>query len=116
MADSARYDESRVLRHYIVENYRQLLNERERQIFSGWLIRRKSEASGKSAEEYFDDAEAGTLAAALGDDPDGKLEHVAQTVLRRHASEVFVNRCPACGRIVASPKARQCLWCGEDWH
>ncbi len=27
-----------------------------------------------------------------------------------------VNRCPACHRIVRTPRARQCLWCGHDWH
>jgi hypothetical protein len=27
-----------------------------------------------------------------------------------------VNRCPACGRIAHTPFARQCQWCGHDWH
>lgn len=40
----------------------------------------------------------------------------AQRVLRDHAKEVFVNRCPKCGRVVRTPKAQQCLWCGHDWH
>jgi hypothetical protein len=26
------------------------------------------------------------------------------------------NRCPSCRRIVRTPQARQCFWCGHDWH
>ena len=37
-------------------------------------------------------------------------------VLREHASGVFVNRCERCFRVVETPKALQCLWCGHDWH
>ena len=29
---------------------------------------------------------------------------------------VVVNRCPACGRVVQTPAAKQCLWCGHGWH
>lgn len=29
---------------------------------------------------------------------------------------LYVNRCSRCERIVATPRARQCLWCGNDWH
>jgi hypothetical protein len=32
------------------------------------------------------------------------------------AGDLQPNRCPACRRIVVSPEARQCLWCGHDWH
>jgi len=27
-----------------------------------------------------------------------------------------ISRCPVCERIVKTPLARQCLWCGHDWH
>jgi rRNA maturation endonuclease Nob1 len=27
-----------------------------------------------------------------------------------------INRCPACKRIVRTPRAQHCLWCGHDWH
>ena len=31
-------------------------------------------------------------------------------------SAAFVNRCPACNRVVRTPEAKQCFWCGHDWH
>ena len=27
-----------------------------------------------------------------------------------------INRCPRCLRVVRTPLARQCLWCGHDWY
>lgn len=27
-----------------------------------------------------------------------------------------INRCPRCSRIVRTALAKQCLWCGHDWH
>jgi hypothetical protein len=40
-------------------------------------------------------------------------ERVAQAVDNK---ELKINRCPSCNRIVRTPLARQCLWCGHDWH
>ena len=41
---------------------------------------------------------------------------VAERVLVEHGGRVVLNRCPECDRIAETPKARQCLWCGHDWH
>jgi len=32
------------------------------------------------------------------------------------AGRLQVNRCPECSRVVKTPLAKQCLWCGHDWH
>ena len=32
------------------------------------------------------------------------------------AGRIEINRCPACSRIVRTHLAKQCLWCGHDWH
>ncbi|HEX6811254.1 MAG TPA: hypothetical protein VF384_06505 [Planctomycetota bacterium] len=37
-------------------------------------------------------------------------------VLRDHGADVFVNRCPRCHQVAETPRARQCRWCGCDWH
>ncbi len=37
-------------------------------------------------------------------------------VLRDHADDLVINRCPVCRCVVKTPRARQCLWCGHDWH
>jgi len=37
-------------------------------------------------------------------------------VYSAHSDCIDVLRCPECDRIVATARARQCLWCGHDWH
>jgi uncharacterized C2H2 Zn-finger protein len=27
-----------------------------------------------------------------------------------------VNRCPRCGEVAKTPKAKQCRFCKHDWH
>jgi hypothetical protein len=41
---------------------------------------------------------------------------VRDRIIEQMPDSVFVNRCPDCQRIVATPKAMQCFWCGKDWH
>jgi hypothetical protein len=41
---------------------------------------------------------------------------IARRILAEHADEIVIVRCERCSRIVSTPKARQCLWCGYDWH
>ena len=44
------------------------------------------------------------------------MQQAAARVLARNGSGIFVNRCPACGKIVRTPRAKQCRWCRHDWH
>ncbi|WDI42184.1 hypothetical protein [Bremerella sp. P1] len=37
-------------------------------------------------------------------------------MFRPHQSQVSINRCPECSRILINEKTRQCLSCGHDWH
>jgi hypothetical protein len=39
-----------------------------------------------------------------------------ERVLREHGDSIIINPCPRCACIVATPGARQCLWCHHDWH
>jgi hypothetical protein len=54
--------------------------------------------------------------ALIGDGVDVFHRRAAQRVLREHGKTVFLNRCPRCNRLVRTPRAKQCLWCGHDWH
>ena len=40
----------------------------------------------------------------------------AARILRDSAAKVFFNRCPACGELARTPSAKQCRYCGHDWH
>ncbi|MEO6811819.1 MAG: hypothetical protein ABI353_22145 [Isosphaeraceae bacterium] len=41
---------------------------------------------------------------------------VCLRILRDHGREIVVNRCPKCQCVARTPKAKQCFWCGHDWH
>lgn len=61
---------------------------------------------------------------AGGDDPDVRAALadgwpraravIAARILREHAAEVSLNRCPRCTHLRMSPQARLCLACGHD--
>ena len=52
------------------------------------------------------DAQAGWHAAR---------ERIAERIVRDHPGEVYLNRCPACRALTASPSARMCLVCPHTW-
>jgi hypothetical protein len=39
-----------------------------------------------------------------------------QRILNEHRDKIVLNRCPKCGVLARTPKARQCRFCGHDWH
>ena len=69
---------------------------------------------------------AAHLRKFLSDDPevlrltaDGLGQFVVRTaerILMEHKSEIAFNRCPRCRGVARTPKARQCRFCGLDWH
>ena len=109
------YDEEKVLNAYITSNLSHYLGELENR---GYWLARKLEAN-RNNEEH-----AGMLQAFLAIQPD----EVIKTLKRGSASifgdiknrirtgQLSLNRCPECNRIVRTPNAKQCLWCGHDWH
>jgi hypothetical protein len=40
----------------------------------------------------------------------------AARILRDSADKVFFNCCPACWELARTPSAKQCRYCGHDWH
>lgn len=41
----------------------------------------------------------------------------AENVLKNHQGKVVLfNRCKICGKPARTPFARQCRFCGHDWH
>jgi len=66
------------------------------------------------------------LRELLSDDPEvlqlargGLDEFILQTgerIYRDHHEKVTFNNCPRCGEVAKTPQARQCRYCGNDWH
>lgn len=41
---------------------------------------------------------------------------VSARLQRDYAAEIYLNRCARCQRLVASPIACACRWCGHHWY
>lgn len=40
----------------------------------------------------------------------------AERVYNEHLAELTLNKCPKCNGIARTPIAKQCRYCGYDWH
>jgi hypothetical protein len=43
-------------------------------------------------------------------------EQIAQKIYDEHGGEALLNKCPRCHRLARTAKAKQCRYCGYDWH
>lgn len=116
--DPAKYDEERCLTNYVWDNYHSLLTDTEKLAAKTIRIRVKQpDAHGKSStiEELV--PKPTPEIARLLENGDREFRRIAaERVLRDHDGALKINRCLKCDRIVRTPQAQQCLWCGHDWH
>ena len=45
-----------------------------------------------------------------------KEEELAKLILDKFRDKVFFNNCPKCEQLARTPSAKQCRFCGHDWH
>ncbi len=115
------YDEDRELTRYILNHYPHLLTGLELRVTQAIRARAKSaEASSPNMAEMLNrrwgapgDCE---VEAALAAGPEAYERKIRDRLLAEHAAVVIVNRCRRCERVVRTPQARQCFWCGFEWH
>ena len=115
-----KYDDERELTRYVWDYYGRLMTPFEQRV--GWAHL----AEGKGAAGHPEVATFIVRRHGIAGDPEAEAalaggvgafrRRVCRRVLAEHGAEVFVNRCPSCERVVRTPQARQCFWCGFDWH
>jgi hypothetical protein len=47
---------------------------------------------------------------------DAFAERTAERILADNKEQIVLNYCPRCKELARTPKARQCRFCGHDWH
>lgn len=116
------YDETAELRSYVWRHFNHMLTERERALHRAAILELKARgASGEAFPPtyfrrqpgYFADAEALQIAET---GLSSFEQRCCDRVLRDHRGQVYINCCERCGRIVASPIACACTWCGHHWY
>lgn len=119
--DLSLYDDRKELADYLWSNFPQLFSEPE-QLAARTLIGDQKASNTNSerirrklltASNHRGEPKVDVL---LADGPEAFRIRAAERVLAERRDEIHVNRCPECDRIVATPRACQCLWCGYDWH
>ena len=111
------------LAEYIVDFHREFLTPSEREAVRELWARAKRD----SAEQHGSLAVANSIerrwittdpeVAALADQGKDLLyRQIRDRVLREHGDQLHFNRCPRCGGLCRTPKARQCRHCFHDWH
>jgi hypothetical protein len=93
----------------------------ERQVGKAIIGRAKAEASSDPRMaamlgQRWGGADDASINAALQDGADVFRRQVRNRLLETYADQIFINRCPICQRIVRTPKARLCVWCGHTWY
>jgi hypothetical protein len=109
------YDEERELATYIALNLRDLASEDE---FTAYWLAKKIEGARESAydTEMYDQILAQQPFEVTEILVRGSAAIQKEIRERIESGLLPLNRCPECRRIVRTPLARQCLWCGHDWH
>ena len=113
------YDEAKALDEYVMHNFSTLMTDLERRAYTLAQQREKAKHSSVAAERLPKwTAAAGADAEAMSQ---GEVQVAAARIRQRiqndsRDGQIVINRCPNCSRIVKTPRSRQCLWCGHDWH
>ena len=115
------YVEEEALTKYISDHYSQFLTTTE--LMALKTIRAHQKASATDSEQHanmirrhFGHGEDPTVVTALEHGTDAFMLAVRNRIVRDHKDELLINRRPECQRIVRTPRAQQCFWCGHDWH
>jgi hypothetical protein len=118
---------------YVFRFYGHLMTEHERMAYRHLLGTAKAtrgrtdadaQAEANDSTQYL--RELQHLRDMLSDDPrvlllgrDGLPAFVLRTgqrILRDHQGQIVLNCCPRCSGVARTPTARQCRFCGYDWH
>ena len=114
------YNEHQALREYLWFE-QGLLTDLEIRAERTLIIRKKAVRASKATYDRYAklllEAENDEVVAVLKDGEDGFWQNVCDRILAAEKrEEVRLNRCPQCERLVRTEAAKQCLWCGHDWH
>jgi hypothetical protein len=114
------------LAYYVVQNFSHLMNEDEQRAYTHLTVMMKF-THGRSDSSAHEEVKASRIRArSLSDDPavlhlarvgfDEFRVQTAKRILAEQGDRVFLNCCPQCGGLARTPKARQCRFCGHNWH
>lgn len=105
---------------YVIDHYGQFMTNDEKLAHQHVMALEKAAYSNSPTisdlvMNRFGSRKAAVLKLLQGG-PERFRQKVVERILQEHASEVFLNNCPACGKLTRTPKAMQCPHCFHGWH
>ena len=104
---------------YIITHFSNLVSEPERIAMHHHFYADKFEDDGLKGKRYLEMkmiTEDPEILKLLDDGIEQLRIRAAANALKNHPEQVFFNRCRICNKLARTPKARQCRFCGYDWH
>ncbi len=105
---------------YILNNYADLMTAEERAAYRLVHADAKAQDSDSPAMQatlrrrwVSDDPQVQGL---LRDGAEAFFRNTRDRILGAHAGDLTLNRCPRCGALARTPRARQCPKCFHSWH
>ena len=115
------YDEVRMIGYTVMRYQRDLLCQKEYEIWLAFLAEAKATAYESPAvesrlRERWNNSDDSEMNAALERGQSVFVPEGIERLLRDRPNDLALNRCPACKKIVLTPTAKWCMWCKHDWH
>lgn len=113
------YDDDLELTNYVLRNYCRLTRTEQRAFVTMYNREKAAKNPKLMTNPGFAERAASSdpaVEAALADGTEVFRRRVRDRVLQEAGDQITIHRCPSCNRILRTLLARQCLWCGHDWH
>ncbi len=112
------YDEQSVKRRYLWAYFSALCSDGERAVYKAHLGRLKATNAPlqeKMLRRMFGDWGDPTIASELSEGFDVFTDRVLLRIENEYPELLYLNLCEQCNRIVGTPMACICGWCGHNW-
>ena len=124
VCDMSEYDETKALINFIFNHRPQYLTAAERRVNQAGMARLQAETVAANGSEALARRMLETWGEAGNPEVESALSEGLEAFRARAVGRVLedpiilesINRCPGCRRVVRTPQAQQCFWCGHDWH
>lgn len=115
---SEAYDEELELDRYVNNHYRSLMTpfEVHGQKSAGPADKSCSTTIREVVRIRWDAETDPAVAAAHAQSFEAFRRAIRIRLMRDHAADITVNRCPKCQKVLRTPRAKRCLWCGHFWR
>ncbi|UOD28459.1 hypothetical protein INH39_23830 [Massilia violaceinigra] len=100
---------------YVLDNFSHLLTDDERAAVECVTFTMGGDTRTYAVMRSGGEA-SGHILALLANGQQALRFACADKLLVLHKELIFANACPSCGKLLRTPRARQCLKCGHSWH